>query len=287
MSAVISERVPIGSADEINVNPLEPTIGAEISGIDLRNPLSDLQRDRIKALLLRHRVLFFRDQKIDSGQQIAFARRFGKIYEHPSTRQVDHRARGETGLSHRISATLARAERKTTHGVWHSDTSWLVRPSWGAVLRAVDLPPLGGDTIWADGHAVYEALPQEVREQIRGLHVIHDFQSSLKRVDLDYPVVAHPLVRRHPETGENIVWVNFSQNPSIVGWDLAESRALLDRIHAEYNRPEVQVRFKWTQNAIAFWDNRAGLHYAVSNYGDYPRELERVLIEDFDALPHY
>lgn len=123
----------------------------------------------------------------------------------------------------------------------------LLRPTWGAILRTVDIPPLGGDTIWADGHAVYENLSGEIQEKIENMYVVHDFQSALERVGLEYPIVAHRLVRVHPETGEKIVWVNFSQKPSIV----------------------------------------AGLHYAVVNYGDYPRELERVLIEDFDALPHY
>jgi taurine dioxygenase len=146
---------------------------------------------------------------------------------------------------------------------------------------------LGGDTIWANGHEVYEGLSDELKEKIENLYVVHDFQSALKRVELDYPIVAHRLVQTHPETGEKIVWVNFSQNPSIVGWDRADSAALLDQILAGYSKPEVQVRFKWAPGSVAFWDNRAGLHYAVVNYGDYPRELERVLIEDFDALPHY
>jgi taurine dioxygenase len=286
MSAVIAERASEITA-ELLVRQLEPTIGAEIKGIDLRQPLSTAQRDQIKALLLKHRVLFFRDQPIDGEQQVALARQFGKIYEHPTTRQIDHRVKSDSAQSHRISATIARQEYKTTSGVWHSDTSWLVRPTWGAILRTVDIPPLGGDTIWADGHAVYENLSTELKERIENLYVVHDFQNALKRVGLEYPIVAHRLVRVHPETREKIVWVNFSQNASIVGWDRAESAALLDVIHAGYAKPEVQVRFKWTPNSVAFWDNRAGLHYAVVNYGDYPRELERVLIEDFDALPHY
>jgi taurine dioxygenase len=286
MSAVAVERATEFVPDLI-VKQLEPTIGAEISGIDLRQPLSAAHRDHIKALLLKHRVLFFRDQPISGEQQIALARQFGKIYEHPTTRQADHRVKADSAQSHRISATIARQEYKTKSGVWHSDTSWLVRPTWGAILRTVDIPPLGGDTIWANGHAVYENLSDEIKQKIEDLYVVHDFQTALKRVGLEYPIVAHRLVRIHPETGEKIVWVNFSQNPSIVGWDRAESAALLAEILAGYSRPEVQVRFKWSLNTLAFWDNRAGLHYAVVNYGDYPRELERVLIEDFDALPHY
>jgi taurine dioxygenase len=286
MSAVAVERATEFATDLI-VKPLEPTIGAEIAGIDLRQPLSIAQRDQIKALLLKHRVLFFRDQPITGDQQLTLARQFGKIYEHPSTRQVDHRVKADSAQSHRISATISRQEYKVTSGTWHSDTSWLVRPTWGAILRAVDIPPLGGDTIWANGHAVYENLSEDIKGKIENLYVVHDFQKALKRIGLEYPIVAHPLVRIHPETGEKIVWVNFSQNPSIIGWDRAESDALLAQILAGYAKPEVQVRFKWTPNSVAFWDNRAGLHYAVVNYGDYPRELERVLIEDFDALPHY
>ncbi len=286
MSAVAVESAT-EFASEFSVKQLEPTIGAEISGVDLRQSLSREQRDDIKALLLKHRVLFFRNQSINGAQQVALARQFGKIYEHPTTRQVDHRVKPDSAQSHRISATITRQEYKVTSGTWHSDTSWLVRPTWGAILRAVDIPPLGGDTIWANGNAVYNALPDEVKEKIDGLYVVHDFQSALKRVGLDYPIVAHRLVQNHPETGEKIVWVNFSQHPSIIGWDRAESASLLDKILAGYSKPEVQVRFKWTPDTIAFWDNRAGLHYAVVNYGDYPRELERVLIEDFDALPHY
>jgi len=287
MSAVVVDREHTELASNLVVKQLEPNIGAEIGGVDLRHPLTLEQRDHIKTLLLKHRVLFFRNQPISGDHQLALARQFGKIYEHPTTRQVDHRVKADSGQSHRISATIAKQEYKITSGTWHSDTSWLVRPTWGAILRTVDIPQLGGDTIWANGHAVYESLSDELKEKIENLYVVHDFQTALERVGLEYPIVAHRLVRTHPETGEKIVWVNFSQNPSIVGWDRADSAALLDKILAGYSKPEVQVRFKWTPNTVAFWDNRAGLHYAVVNYGDYPRELERVLIEDFDALPHY
>ncbi|WP_028311836.1 TauD/TfdA dioxygenase family protein [Derxia gummosa] len=279
MSSVIDTP---NAVENLVVRPLEPTIGAEVSGLDLRQPLGTALRDEIKRLLLKHRVLFFRDQPITSDQQIAFARQFGKIYEHPTTSRV----RKDVGESHRISAEENRKLYTPTAGRWHTDTSWLARPTWGAVLRDIDIPPAGGDTIWADGHAVYEALPAELKVKIEGLHVTHDFQSSLRRVGYDYPIVAHPLVRLHPETGEKVVWANWSMSPWVVGWDRADSKALLDELLAYYARPEFQVRFKWTPHSVVFWDNRAGLHYPVTNYGDYPRELERVLIEDHEALPH-
>ncbi len=285
MSAVLdASNTPTST---LQVKPLEPTIGAEVSGVDLRQPLSIVQRDEIKSLLLKHRVLFFRDQPINHEQQVAFARQFGKIYAHPNTRRTESRFDPTTADSHRISATEARKVYKIQGSRWHTDTSWLVRPAWGAVLREVDIPPVGGDTVWANGHLVYESLSDEVKARIADVYVVHDFQSALKRVNLDYPIVAHPLVRVHPETGEKILWLNFSQNPTVVGWDRAESDALIAELERAYHRPEFHVRFKWSKHALAFWDNRAGLHYAVNNYGDYPRELERVLIEDFDALPHY
>lgn len=286
MSAVLDNN-RTASKTGITVKQLEPTIGAEIGGVDLKQPLTIAQRDEIKALILKHRVVFFRDQHIDHDQQIAFARQFGKVYPHPTTRDVGKRYDSDTNESHRISATETRKLYKVTAGRWHTDTSWLVKPAWGAILREVDIPELGGDTLWANGHAVYESLSDELKEKIAGLHVIHDFQSSLKRVDLDYPIVAHPLVRVHPETGEKVLWLNFSQHPSIVGWDQAESQALIAELLFAYSKPEFHVRFKWSKGAVAFWDNRAGLHYPVANYGEYPREMERVLIEDFDALPHY
>lgn len=289
MSAVITPTSSSTQAKtgQLSVKQLEPTIGAEVSGLDLRQPLAIEQRDEIKALLLKHRVLFFRDQPINREQQLAFARQFGKIYQHPNTRRVESRVQQDSADSHRISAEESRKVYKITSGRWHTDTSWLVRPTWGAVLREVDIPPLGGDTIWANGHAVYESLSDELKARIQDLYVVHDFQSALKRVELDYPIVAHPLVRVHPETGEKILWINFSQKPSVIGWDRADSEALVAQLLQAYSQPEFQVRFKWSKHALAFWDNRAGLHYAVSNYGDYPRELERVLVEDFDALPHY
>jgi taurine dioxygenase len=259
---------------------LQPTIGAEISGVDLRSPLSDAARDEIKAALLKYRVVFFRDQELTGEQHAAFAARFGPLYTHPNTTRDDKIAH-----IHKISAEdFARYDRTrdptTVEAGYHTDTSWRLVPTWGAVLRAVNLPDVGGDTIWVDAGAAYQGLPGEVKQRLEGLHVTHDFRTALNRVGHDYPIVAHPIVKTHRETGEKVLWVNFTQRPHIVGVDLAENRELLTIVLDQYRKPEYQVRFSWRPNSIAFWDNRAAVHYAVRNYGDFPRVLDRILIAD-------
>jgi taurine dioxygenase len=227
-------------------------------------------------------VLFFRDQRLNAETQAAFARQFGPLYAHPGSRPDP-----KIGYIHQIAATDA-ARRAATNlyadvrpgDAYHTDTSWRLVPAWGAVLRAVDLPPVGGDTIWVDANLAYEALPEELKARLEGLHVTHDYRAALQAASLDYPIVAHPVVRTHAETGQRILWVNFTQKPQILGLELAESRALLDEVLRQYKRPEFQVRFSWRPGSVAFWDNRAAVHYAVRNYDDYPRVMERVLIDD-------
>jgi taurine dioxygenase len=266
------------------ITPLQPTVGAEIGGIDLGQPLSDQLRDEIKAALLKYKVVFFRDQKIDRDQQIAFAKRFGPIYTPPyaAAKPID----GAPGL-HLIAANKEREkleEREALPGEirdgYHSDTNWRLVPSWGSVLRAVDLPPVGGDTIWVDAGLAYRELPDQVKERLEGLHAVVDFREALKKTGHEYPLVSHPIVRTHRETGEKILWVDFGKRPQILGLDPAENRELLQLILDKYRKPEYQVRFAWRPGSVAFWDNRAAVHYAVRNYGDYPRVLERVLIDD-------
>lgn len=274
--------VPATAWDPITVRPLQPTIGAEIDGVDLRNPIGDAERDAIKRALLAYKVVFFRDQQIDTAQQAAFAARFGALYTHPTTKRND-------GIReiHHIAATdfqKYKDQRKPSPGGiedgYHTDTSWRLVPTWGAVLRAVDLPPVGGDTIWVDAGAAYEGLSDEIKARLDGLFVTHDFRDALNAAGHEYPVVAHPIVKTHPETGRRILWVNFTQKPVIIGLDRAEGRELLQIVLNQYKKPEFQVRFSWRAGSVAFWDNRATVHIAIRNYGDYPRLLERVLIAD-------
>jgi alpha-ketoglutarate-dependent taurine dioxygenase len=266
---------------DVTVRPLQPTIGAEISGVDLRAPLSDGVRDQIKAAILDYKVVFFRDQELTREQHAAFAARFGRLYDdYPN----DHRA--DTAVApavHQIAAENFKKYKGIVDQTWdpyHSDTSWRLVPSWGAVLRAVHVPEAGGDTIWVDAGLAYDNLADDVKERLEGLHAIHDYQSALQRIGLDYPLVAHPVVRVHRETGKKILWVDYSKKPSIVGLDQDENKELLTLIIDQYKKPEYQVRFNWRPGSIAFWDNRAAVHYGVRNYGDFPRLLERILILD-------
>jgi taurine dioxygenase len=263
---------------QLTVEQLTPVIGAEISGIDLGQPLARALRDELYALLLRHKVLFFRDQDVSRDQQLDFARHFGELYAHPSG-----------GLqTHRIIQPIAAEDFKKygrSDNHWHTDTSWRLNPVLGAVLRAEDIPEVGGDTIWANGGAILRGLPEDLRAAIDDLYVVHDFQSALARAGEIYPLVSHPVVRTHPETGEDIFWINFSLKPRFVDLDRAESDALLARLYEEVKKPEHSIRFRWRKHSVAFWDNRAGLHYAVRDYGDYPRVMHRVLIAS-DDIPH-
>ena len=274
---------PIHDADlsAIDVRPLQPTIGAEIHGVDIARPLTPAQRDAIRAAVLKYKVVFFRDQQLDNDSHAAFAREFGPLYTHPSTTHDpkvtpihDIAARDNVRFDKRQSGAIKAGD------AYHSDTSWRLVPTWGAVLRAVDLPPVGGDTVWVDAHLAYQGLSDDLKARLEGLHVTHDFRAALNADGHDYPIVAHPLVRTHRETGEKILWVNLTQNPQILGVELAESRELIGEVLRQYKRPEFQVRFSWKPGSVAFWDNRAAVHYAVRNYGDYPRLLHRVLIAD-------
>jgi alpha-ketoglutarate-dependent taurine dioxygenase len=270
---------------ELTVTPLQPTIGAEIGGIDLREPLSDARRDEIKSILLQYKVVFFRDQELTRQDHEAFAARFGPLYTHPSTQNAQditpiHRIAAQDQMQRENKASASGQQVYDGWDGYHTDTSWRLDPTWGAVLRAVTLPEVGGDTIWVDAGLAYEALSDDVKDRLTGLHVAHDFRAALTGAGHDYPVVAHPIVREHRETGKPILWVNFTQHPSIIGLDRAESKELLTLIIDQYRKPEHQVRFRWRPGSVAFWDNRAAVHYAVRNYGDFPRLLERVLIAD-------
>lgn len=266
-------------AVDFTVRPVQPTIGAEVEGIDLSRRLSPEQIAAIRAAVIEHKVVFFRDQSLTNDEHAAFAAEFGPLYTHPSARRDDNVA-----AVHAIAARddyAARYQRDVLAGdAYHTDTSWRLVPTWGVVLRDIDLPPIGGDTVWVDANLAYEGLSDELKQRLEGKFVTHNFNEELTGSGHQYPIVSHPVVRIHRETGNKILWVNFSEKPQILGMDLSDSRALLAEILRQYKRPEFQARFSWRPGTVAFWDNRASVHYAVKNYGDYPRKLHRILIAD-------
>jgi taurine dioxygenase len=268
----------------LTLEPYTEVIGAEVHGVDLAASLDDELRDEIRRALLEWKVLFFRDQQLTSRRQLQFALAFGELEHHPFLRQ------GETSEVVRFEKGEDRTnpEAVGTENGWHTDVTWRAEPAMGAVLRAVEVPEHGGDTLWADMACAYDNLPTELRERIDDLRAVHSFvhvfgygMSSEKRERMleQYPPVEHPVVRTHPETGRKTLFVNSFFTERIVGCSDEESEWLLDRLAQQAMHPEWQVRLRWRPGTVAMWDNRATQHYASSDYYPHRRVMERVAIK--------
>jgi taurine dioxygenase len=269
--------------DGLTLTPLTPTIGAEVGGIDLRQPLEAGQVAAIRQALLDWKVLFFRDQEITTDQHLAFARNFGGLEVHPFAPE-------KPGYPEVLAITHNR-ESRGKENFWHSDVTWREKPSLGSILRAIEIPPLGGDTLFADMYAAYDGLSDEIKAKIEGAYAVHDFAhfrkllvkqgktpEEVEAFNKLYPMMEHPVVRTHPETGRKAIYVNVAFTQHIVGMDKAESDVLLKHLYAQAAIPEYQCRFRWQPHSIAFWDNRASQHYAASDYWPAVRRMERVTI---------
>ncbi len=270
-------------AASLSLAPMTPTIGAEVSGVDLARPLAPETVAAIRAALLDWKVLFFRDQAIDTDQHLAFGRHFGELEVHPFAPQ-------KPGYPEVLALTHDR-ERRGKENTWHSDVTWREKPSLGSILRALELPQVGGDTLFADMAAAYEGLSESVKDQIDGKVALHDFahfriglrragktEEEIEAFNRAYPSVEHPIVRTHPETGAKAIYVNAAFTQHIVGMEKSESDALLAHLYSQAAIPEYQCRFRWEPGSIAFWDNRSSQHYAVSDYWPNVRRMERVTI---------
>ncbi len=258
--------------------PFSPMIGAEIHGVDLRENLSNSVIAELRDCLLRRKVIFFRDQDISREQHIAFAARFGNLEIHPATPK-DQADPQVLRISHG-------PDSRGTENVWHSDVTWRTEPSLGSLLRSIELPSSGGDTLYANMEAAYEALSPKLKEFVSTLTAVHDiarvFAKRLNKPTEElhekFPPQEHPVVRTHPETGRRILYVNSAFTSHILGLNPQESAWLLDHLYAQAAQPEYQCRFVWRPNSIAFWDNRACQHYAASDYFPAVRIMERVTV---------
>lgn len=276
------DRLPEGFEEKpytlIRVKPLGRTLGAEIEGADLSKPIGNDLKEELHRAFLEWKVLFFRNQNLTSDQHKAFARLWGEIETHPFSPKKDPK---EFVLLHRTQDTPAQHEN-----IWHNDQTFQENPPFGAILRMVECPPVGGDTVFADMAAAYDNLPKEVKEKIDGLKAEHHFTFFGNRISSEelaikqkeFPPVEHPVVRTHPETGRKTLFVNANFTTRIVGMEVNESEWLLRYLFAQATRPEYQVRFKWEPNSLAIWDNRAVQHCAVVDYYPHARRAERVSI---------
>jgi taurine dioxygenase len=261
----------------LSVHPLSPAIGAEISGVDLRESLDDETFAEIQRAFLDWKVIFFREQDVTAQQHVAFARGFGPLEVHPFLPSAP-------GCPEVV--VFAKDDRtKGVENIWHSDVSWREKPALGAVLRAREVPPLGGDTLFADMEAAFEGLPYELKQRALGLRAVHDFTQTFglllppeerARKQAEFPPVEHPVVRTHPETGRKLLYVNAFFTSHIVGLAPEESETLLELLCRRAWIPEYQCRFRWQKDSIAVWDNRAVQHYAASDYHPARRVMERV-----------
>jgi taurine dioxygenase len=255
----------------IEIRPLTRAIGAEIEGLDLRRPLTDDQVAELRQAWLDHLVLFFRDQPIDDEQQLAFALRFGPM--HVSPLQTVHQDAPEIVVLNQVHPVGEGGDE------WHSDNTFLADPPVASILRAVQLPALGGDTCFASMYAAYEALSPALRELLDGLRAIHDITRPLQKAIRDghssldlatmqqqCPPIEHNVVVTHPETGRKALFLNRNSTTHLVGLTERENDVLLPFLFDHVRSPEFQCRFHWEPGSIAFWDNRAVQHYAVADY---------------------
>jgi len=280
---------------EITVAPLTCHAGAAIEGIDLRAPLTAGNRQVILDALRDWGVVFFRDQAITPDQQVAFAKEFGRVPKVPDSMFRVHPDNPY------VSVLENDADRPPTVNTWHSDYSFAAVPDYGSILHAKIVPPYGGDTIWTNMVAAYEALPDRVKQSLEGLTATHDFMHLYERpfkaflwegerfqymeaARLEHPPVSHPVVRTIPETGQKALFVNESFTRHIDSLGDSEGRSLLGYLVDHLRTPEYQVRFSWTPDTVAFWDNRTTVHYAVADYHPAHRLMHRVTVMN-DEVP--
>lgn len=269
----------------IAVEPSTPIIGAEISGVDLAQPLSDEMFGEIERALLDHLVIFFRDQDLSAEAQIAFAERFGGLCPpHPVIPSVP----GYPA----ITLFENDAERPAETNTWHSDVTFDAEPSMGSILYCKETPQPGGDTVWSNMYAAYESLSEPLKQMITSLRAVHSIENfgasqiydskspeKMGQVMETKPPVEHPIVRTHPVTGKQALFVNRTFTRRIRGLRKDDGAAILELLCRKAEVPEHQVRMRWAPGTVAIWDNRCTQHYAVNDYFPKYRRMHRVMIE--------
>ena len=275
------------SYDVIEVTPIAGAIGAEIGGIDMAQPLGNQAFQEVHDALMRHQVIFFRDQDITPAEHVAFGRQFGTLHVHPFAPSLeDHEE---------VMILESSAENRSSANLWHSDVTFEEEPAMGSILLAREVPEYGGDTMWANAYAAYEGLSDRMQRYLDGLVAVHTsgqvrFDKLYEKADgrrgkatqksEERAPVEHPVVRTHPVTGRKALYVNSIFTRRIRGMSKKESQAVLDFLYDHIATPEFTCRFHWRKNSVAFWDNRCTQHYAIADYGGAHRLMHRVTVND-------
>ncbi len=270
---------------QLDVRPLSRAVGAEILGINLLDPVSDAQIAEIRQIWLQHGVVFFREQPLESGAFQAFAQRFGEIIEYPFVK-------GLPDFPLIVPVLKLPHEKHNFGGVWHTDTTYLQEPPMATMLIARELPPVGGDTLFASNYAAFEGLSPALQNTLRTLKAVNssakaavthsredrvaDSATDKGRAELNSE---HPVVRTHPETGREALYVNPGHTLRFVGWTEEESTPLLNYLFEQQVKPEYTCRFVWRPGSIAFWDNRCALHNPINDYHGHKRLLHRITLK--------
>ena len=268
----------------IEVHPIAGNIGAEISGVDLSGDLDEATVAAIRKAWLEHCVVFFRDQDLPPARFLAFARRFGNVIEYPFVKGIE-------GFPEIIPVMKLEHERTNFGGIWHSDTSYLEAPPMGTMLVAREVPPKGGDTMFASAYLAYETLSEGMKRLLDGLVAINTsakadvsrtredrVKQSLRPDAKKEYVGEHPVVRTHPETGRKALYVNVGHTLRFKDMSEEESAPILAYLFQHQIRPEFTCRFTWRVGSLAFWDNRCALHNPVNDYHGYRRVMHRITL---------
>ena len=268
----------------LDIRPIAGALGAEIYGVDASRELDEATVAAIRQALLEHLVIFLPDQKLTPVQQLAFARRFGEPVIYPFVKGLEDFPE--------ITPILKREEdRNNFGGIWHSDTVYQRLPPMGTMLYALELPPYGGDTLFANQYLAYDALSEGMKEllaPLKAVHVSGKARVQQTRTDMmkhasagmkgDELQSCHPVVRTHPETGRKALYVNIAHTIRFDGMTEEESTPILDFLFEHQIQPEFPCRLRWSPGALAFWDNRAAMHYPVNDYHGFRRLMHRVTL---------
>ena len=268
----------------LDILPVAAALGAEVRGIDLTRDLDEPTVAELRQALVNHQVLFFRDQPIESARQQALAEHFGPLQTHPAYATVEgHPA---------ITILESTPEEPTLIEKWHTDMTFRQHPPMGTMLRSRIIPDRGGDTLFASMSAAYDALSPPMQRLLEDLTAVHSFEQGfreslaqpggrerLAQALVDNPPIEHPVVRTHPESGRKLLFVNELFTSHIVGMKSDESEYLLSFLFKHIKEPEFSCRFRWSVDAIAFWDNRSTQHKPVNDYFPAHRRMERITID--------